>query len=741
MGRHLPIRMGLVLLIFGILGLCIYARAQEPITNAAAEPATESPLAIEPQTPREFFRAAELMVDLGLNDLAKDYLARLVSSQPTDEELLEIRDRFGIATVLRFANTNSLNPAAGDLLKAVNAASQRKANDPNRIDRLVSELAGSPRERDLALVELRNSGLVAVPRLVQRLGTETDKKTKDTIAFAILRMGRQVIPALRGGLGTDNNLLKADLIGLLGRLKANEAESELEYFAFSEGEPTAVQIAAREAVSRIQYGTALKWKQIDASGMSRRLYDDALSYFEKGWRRDLDDDGMATIWLWDEAQQTVLPNRLSPEAASMLLARLQGHRALAVKRNDSSYQSLFLAVLMAEAQEEAGLGQPIPTGPGTAHDLALSSGIDVVEQAILLSINTGRTSSLLPLVDVFAELAGEQQMTRSRTTQKLLNYPNARVQFATAEAILRTRPHKSFRDSSRVTQILVHALNDDGKPSAVVIDPNGERNSRTAGHLSDLGFVPHMTETGQEGFTVAAERGDVGLVLIHVNSIRWELSQTIANFKADARTMALPIAIYGSELVRAKYSKLVERTPRTTFLTESRDVDNFLSQLRPFVESLDLKPLTTSERVARRQAAADWLSKIADEGTASLFALHTAEEALVQAANDPGLYSTCLHALGAVPTVSAQERLASMVLAPAHSEDEKAVAARELRKNIQEFSLTLPRDTIENLRALRQTASNQSLQTALAGLFGTLKPDAALVSDRMLQFPPLPAKP
>lgn len=116
-----------------------------------------------------------------------------------------------------------------------------------------------------------------------------------------------------------------------------------------------------------------------------------------------------------------------------------------------------------------------------------------------------------------------------------LNYPDSRVQFAAASTILTWDPTTPFRGVSRVIEVLARALNDTGKAHGVAIDANEQRATSMSSALIEMGFEPEIAQTGQDGFKIAAERGDVALLLIEANVARWELSQTIANLRLTHR--------------------------------------------------------------------------------------------------------------------------------------------------------------------------------------------------------------
>jgi phytoene dehydrogenase-like protein len=116
---------------------------QEPAEPPAA-PLEDSPLLFEPTTLDEHFDAVLTSVRLARPRLARQYLERMMAMNPSEADLLALRDKHGPAAFLNLANIEELRPLSADLLETVSDAFRRRALDPQRIDALISDLAGTP---------------------------------------------------------------------------------------------------------------------------------------------------------------------------------------------------------------------------------------------------------------------------------------------------------------------------------------------------------------------------------------------------------------------------------------------------------------------------------------------------------------------------------------------------------------------------------------------------------------------
>jgi hypothetical protein len=234
---------------------------------------------------------------------------------------------------------------------------------------------------------------------------------------------------------------------------------------------------------------------------------------------------------------------------------------------------------------------------------------------------------------------------------------------------------------------------------------------------------------------------DIELIALDANVARWGLSQTVANLRADARTVAIPILVYGPESARASVASLDRRYGRIAFVMESATTENFAEQVRPFLRNLKTPAFTPEQRARQMESAAAWFAHLADSRRTNLFKIERAEELLFQALNDPALASNALLALGAIPTVTTQERLHDVAINTNQEPPLREAASWQLAYHIQRFGLLLSAEQVSQVDAARQAAANEPpLAAALASVIGSLKPNARKVDENLQAFP-LPTQP
>ena len=388
--------------------------------------------------------------------------------------------------------------------------------------------------------------------------------------------------------------------------------------------------------------------------------------------------------------------------------------------------------------------KPLATGPGSAHDLALIVGADVISHALSLSLENTNADAAISTLQVLGQIATKNQIYKTASQQSpitaALHYPDLPVQFAAAQTILQLDPDRPFRGSSRVVSILSRVLNDSGSPRAVAVHGNSARATNAAALLKEVGYDAIPVSTGRDAFRVASERGDVELIVLNVNTARWGLSQTIANLRADARTAAIPIAIFGPQQTRDRVQRLVDKFPAVIFLEDFSTSDFLEIQLRPFLHKMKTSPLTGPQRAERKAAAAYWISHIADGRRTDIFDLRASENALIGLISDSTLAAHALDGLGAIPTIGSQQQLQVTAVSHVFEVKLREGAALQLAFHIQRFGLLLSKKEVSEIDHAWRTTENPNLATALAAVIGSLKPNGKRVSG-LLRTLPAPSVP
>jgi len=723
-----------------------WARAQDDAGAAAATrdsaiSAAKSPLVSDPKSPDELFEAAVLMVDIARFDLAKLYLDKLLEEQLDDDLLIAMRDKYGPGAILKLAQVPELKASANRLLDLSNASAIKRASDRERIARLISDLEGNPEQQAAAQAEVQSLGAAVVPGLLTVLNNPALADRHESAMLAILKIGEPAVPQLIGALSAPNESLRATVATLMGHLRSATAVPYLWYPALARDGSPEVRTAAREALQKILKLNAPELDRLATDRTIPRMLDSVREHFRNEYPWKTDDAGLTAIWVWDEAQGTVVPRQVTAEEASEITGLRFAREALVIEPHVRSAQVLYLCLALAADVRRSGFDKPLPEGPGTAHDLALAVGADLATDVISEAVSATRPGVAAAALKVFSQTGTLNQLKLSGPVRSVvvtaLDNPDERVQFAAANAILQIDPLTPFRGSVRVVDILKRSLVTDGKAHAVVGEVSADRGAMLGGMLRELGYEPLVFTSGREAFAAAAERTDVELIVLHPNLIRWPLSETLANLRADTRTATIPIIIHGPNRLTAKLEYQTRQFQLVSFAASSETTEGFDFQVRPFlrrVKTTAMTPLTPEERIAQRAAAAAWLAHIAQGRRTKVFDIKPAQPELLDLLEDEKLAPLALEAVGEIASRASQQRMADLILAAQNDADLRRAAAYKLAYHIQRFGLMLSKGSIEGLHKVWNNPREPAeLRTALGGVIGTLKPDTELAGKRLLQ--------
>ncbi len=708
------------------------------------EPEAPSILAKEPQTSEEYFEAALLMLRVERADLAQRYLTSLLEQNPDDATLLRLRDEHGTATFLELSQIADLRPQSQELLSRLQTAAGNHVNDPARFDEIITALQGPIREREQAIRDLKSYGPHAVPELLRRLSGGDNRDTHDLLLYSLVKFGPAAIDPLLGAIDAPDPLTRAIAIEVLGWLGSESIVPRLWSPALAVDQPLLVQTTALHAIARIRHGEPHLTNRLDPVGASEEVAQQAISHFRGEYEWTPDVEGILTLWAWDTEQNRLVGTPTNSTSASAFMAERLARQAMLMSPESDRYRALFLATTMAHSRLRAGWDQPVPQGPGTAYELAIFSGSDLTEQALGMAVEHGNAASALVALTALSEVGIRSQLRqhgdRPASIIAALDFQNDRVQFAAAMAVLNIEPRESFPRAARVIDILSRALMDDGGPRGVVIDPNVTRAVDTASVLNQLGYSTSIARTGREGFQQAVAQGDVTLLVLHPNTIRWELTQTVANLRADSRTAGVPLIIAAPEPARFDMERFLEAVPASGFVATGGEAADWGRQLASVLTLVSAPPLTPEQHNARVEAAAYALRYIAAGDMAAIFDLSPAEDALAETINHPVVGREAVLTLGRIGRPSVQRRLLDVILAPAYDTDLRDVAADELTSHIRRHGRLLTVDQVTALTNAWAGATEPSTRTALSGVLGALKPTPEAVFDRLRshELPSLP---
>lgn len=711
--------------------------------GAALLPAQETPppvpgvLAREPQTPAETFDAAVTMLQLARPELARQYLQNFLATMPDDATMLALREKHGSTVFVQLSRNNALQPFGGQALDLLNKAAVTQLNNPEFQQSLLKDLNGTPRQRSAAVSTLRALEGHGVALLVKRIGEGVSADEEERLIVSLLDLGDRVVPAMEAALLSPNGRVQLAALEILGRKKSESSLLKILALAYDPATDKATQDAAKRTAATLLYDSPDKANQITGFRLVDQLVGQALPLF----RHSTEEESTAIVWSWDDAADTVAEHTVRTSSAALYLGELWARRALAINPDHPQAQTLLLGFLMQRDVEQAGWDQPIPEGPGTAHDLALATGPQLTSDTLSLGLDNNNSAAVVVSLHALSQSGSRTKLlTAGSPVLKALDSSDPRVQFAAANTIMQLDPATHFPGAGQVVQILARTLDADPQPASVVIDPNQERGATFAGVLTSLGYAPRLAPTGQRGFDVASSHGNIELAIVHLNTVRWELTQTIANLRTDPRTAGVPILVYGPVGLREATQYKLQRYQRVGYVHELADPEALRTALAPVLQERFSPPPTQEQRAAEMATAAYWLRSIAEGHRQNVFPLATAEASLSNAINRSEVAVDALVALGGIDTASAQQRLAEVGLSPGHEVKVREAAITQLAFHVQRFGRLVSNEQVKQINETWTSEQEPVLKSAWAAVLGALGVEPSAATRLLLDSPP-PAAP
>jgi CheY-like chemotaxis protein len=520
-----------------------FAFAQEP----AAQPPAEQPGAALQKKPSVIFRAFRDQYFEGKFDVAAESLKDFLAANPSDAELIDIENKYGATFLLGLRNLKqwSDSPTANEaakkaleeLIAKTQAATKKITQDPRRISALIRNLGASPEERAYAEIELRRSGAAAAAPMIEILRSTNDLAQRAGILGAVTKLGAEIIPPLLASLdGLPDDLKtgvvnafgsRTDLLNLTGRADSDPTPY-LWYFA---GLPDGQAPTLRETSKRL---LETLFGPIDRRRPADELVTLARAFVEKKAQYLGTDTatGRVRVWKWDAGTNNVRSEDVTPRQADEWF----GLRNLkwAVERNpaDDATKAAFVGYAAERAVENTNFGDLATANPAVYALLAAtptSTLNDLLERAIReqrapLAFATVQALSARATKGASEPTTRASGDLRPALLVRALDFPDDRVQFAAAVALLRSPPTSNHAAHSKVIEVLKRAAAADPAPSgsakALLADPAAIRSARVGEMFRQAGFDVESVTTTRDVLRRVSAASDVDLIVLdrHVHS-------------------------------------------------------------------------------------------------------------------------------------------------------------------------------------------------------------------------------
>jgi hypothetical protein len=704
-------------------GLCVPLRAQVPGNELFAK---------EPQTPLEMWDAVDYLLRTGQEKKALPYLDKFLKSKPDDATLEMIRMRYGPNSVLSLADHPGTRAFAEPLVEAMMAAARKIATDPKRVAGFVAALVRSEDEQNYAVRRLREAGAVAVPFIIEALarpGLSTEDRRK--ILKNAGRLDRSAVPPLAAVLDSPDSTLAADAATVLGSLDDKRSIPHLTFPAASPEAAPAVRQAAQDAIARLTARSFAAQPRTPVEVLS-----------DAAWRLHRHQVALGaepvSVWTWDKERGIPVVKKVPRTEAEAILGDRFARDALKLSPTDRKARVVELSLHLEKAIERAGFAKYRPQDQAE-FKAAIAAGPSLLTEALKAAIADGKTDLAAVLATALGDVIDANALAATGRPHPLadaLYRPGRRLQFAAAKAIVKLLPKASFPGAGRVVPTLARFLPKQVQGRAIVIDANPNRGSQLAGFLINLGYDAELEVSGARGFGAAAQAADVELILISHDLFgqQWTVNETLANLKADARTTAIPVFIYGPLNVAYLHPNLERNFPGIRFLVQPVDPATLKKQIKDLPNALD-----SMERAGYAREAAELIAQVAKQAESPLkVSSRIAEDELAAALNADETSAAAAVSLSHVADPDAQRNLAEVALDPARPATIRRQSAKELVDSIRRFG---PLVTAQQEARLKTMINDEGDPIVLADLQAISRALRGLATAEGAAKPPGPPVP
>lgn len=755
--------------------------------------AAQDPRVEPPKTPAEWFAALEFELNTGQYEAGLFYLRGFVNSNPTDKDLVALERDRGLAAFLRLRNIKWSNDdkldgegrqLAETVIERINAAMKKELGNPERIARYIKNLSGTPQERSFAISELQRSGAAAMPQIMATLRHEKDPKDLVAVLSILPRLPADTVQPLLASLDmSGETVLKLQLLQALGARSdlpqlASRAETNplptLEFLAASQQQPADIRRASANLVSRLLAvpPSALPQAKAELTRTAEKFYKHEASFINPN---------AVPVWRWEDNK--LVNYSANASQAEEYFGLRYARWALELDPSYEPAQVVFLSLATDKAMERGGLDKPLAQAAPDVHDLLATVYVGALINTLDRAVANKRSAVALGVTRALGErgevLAARPERGRPGVLVRALDFPDRRVQFAAAQALLRMPSPPVHQNTARVVEVLRRALAADSeaflpdKPMRVLIGAFqplvGEKMAET---VRSAGNEAIVVRTGRELMRRLKEAADIDAVILDPDIPYPGLADTLASLRYDVHVGLLPVRIVYQPAVpgtMTTYLASANRLATITLPPEATESLNIRTAARlnrliesykniavvrgpltvdmvktEFAKADEAAPgttgptLTPEERKAQSIAAITWLNRLAACPHLG-YDVRPAERAIRQAIVVPELSKAAIEATSYLPGRDAQIDLANAVLNTQLPNDVRVLAAEALVRHVSSHGNALGTQMTQSLMNGVSTFEDPTLRAKASAAIGALQGNTPQSGQRIIRFmPPLP---
>jgi HEAT repeat protein len=495
--------------------------------DAAAKPATAAPAAAAPATPST--PAVSIPQNQNLRDDVDDFwhygkVARYdlatafgnkLLSRP--EPPLEVLHAFETTAsehqdnlddwMIRWRTIDNpqMKDVADKIQKLLDKGRWEERTQPKIIAQNIQRLATGPRGYANGLAQLRDSGEIAVPIMIDFLRDPNRAQFHEVIVSALADMGRVALNPLLAATEMKDNDTLLSLISVLGNIQYDAAVPYLARLSQDQSRPAATRQAAANALHRIGGNTNAATPDLFYRLAEKFYYNNAsITADPKA--------PTAYMWSWND-QQGLNFKTVPPAVFTDLMAMREARHALELGAGSGDALALWLAannkveVDLPEGATVAVFAQGRPS----ANYFNVYAGPQYLNAVLTRCLSDHNSAVALKVIKSLAEIVGPSNGSVDPLVQAM-HYPDRLVRFEAAFALASGQPTRTFAGHELVAPLLAEAVAQTGAGNVLIVAGSQNDYTKIAEALSKYGTAG--AGNAQQAMTNAAELPWVDVIVI-----------------------------------------------------------------------------------------------------------------------------------------------------------------------------------------------------------------------------------
>ena len=203
-----------------------------------------------------------------------------------------------------------------------------------------------------------------------------------------------------------DEVLRAKVIDVFGRLRTQEVVRFLIAPLFDESSSPALRNSAENAMTRI---VGEMPSQRNAERYLYRLVERTRAGQLAG---EVTDEGLVKLWRWNDGQKTSVPMIVPMEAARLMDAANLAYDLARIAPENREYTRLALMTRLEADKVVLGLDRPLQQGQGSAREMGEKLGVDLVETVLEDAIKENNVPAAIGAAEILGAI-GDESLLKS----------------------------------------------------------------------------------------------------------------------------------------------------------------------------------------------------------------------------------------------------------------------------------------------------------------------------------------